>query len=277
MKKKIFITLFILVLIFVGTIIYANKIGTKGLKVKEYKIVYENLIEEYYGLKIAHLSDLHYYSNIKEKELENIVNELNKLKPDLIVFTGDLFTEKDVKINLDKMVDILNKLDCDLKYAITGNHDASNYKNFQYIMENSNFIELKDTYELIYLKSQTPILLYGLSSNINNSTNIEDRFKTDIFDIETALNILLIHEPDYLDKIDYSKYNLILAGHSHNGQVRLPIIGKIYTPDGAKKYYDEYYKINNSDLYISSGLGSTLYNLRLFNKPSLNFYRITNK
>lgn len=277
MKKKIFITLFILILIFIGTIIYANKIGTKGLKVKEYKIIYENLIEEYYGLKIAHISDLHYYSHIKEKELENIVNEINKLKPDLVVFTGDLFTEKDVKINLDKMVDILNKLECDFKYAVTGNHDASNYKNFKYVMENSNFIELKDTYELIYLKSQTPILLYGLSSNINNSTNIEDRFKTDIFDIETAINILLIHEPDYLDKIDHSKYNLILAGHSHNGQVRLPIIGKIYTPNGAKKYYDEYYKINNSDLYISSGVGSTLYNLRLFNKPSINFYRITNK
>lgn len=279
MKKKIFISIVVVIFLFVGTLLYARFIGTKGLKVKEYKVTYENLIKEYHGLKIVHFSDLHYYSIIKEKELKNIVDEINKLKPDIVIFSGDLFTEKDIKIDLNKMVNILKNINCNLKYAIAGNHDMSNYENFIYVMENSEFKILKDEYDLIYMNSQTPMLLLGLSSSINNSTNIEDRFNAinDSLNVDTALNILLLHEPDYIDKIDYNKFDLILAGHSHGGQVRLPIIGKIYTPIGAKNYYDEYYKVNDSDLYISSGLGATLYNIRFFNKPSINFYRITNK
>ncbi len=87
--------------------------------------------------------------------------------------------------------------------------------------------------------------------------------------------IILVHEPDISDKIvkDYS-VNLILAGHSHNGQVRLPIIGPIYTPEHAKKYYDNHYDINGTDLYISSGIGVSSFNYRLFDRPSINFYRI---
>ena len=84
-----------------------------------------------------------------------------------------------------------------------------------------------------------------------------------------------MHEPD---NIKYtSDFDLVLAGHSHNGQVKLPYIGAIFTPNGSKKYYDEYYKVNKSDLYISGGLGSSILNLRFFNKPSINLYRITNK
>ena len=145
-------------------------------------------------------------------------------------------------------------------------------------MEKANFKVLNDEYDLVYIDSYTPILLLGLSSSIDNNVNIEDRFNkiNDSLNIDTALNILLLHEPDYIDRINYSKFNLILAGHSHNGQVKLPIIGKIYTPVGAKKYYDEYYKVGDTDLYISSGLGTSLYKFRLFNRPSINFYRITN-
>ena len=95
-------------------------------------------------------------------------------------------------------------------------------------------------------------------------------------DSKPIYNILLIHEPDYIKDINYSKYDLILAGHSHGGQVRLPLIGSIYNPNGSKLYHNDYYKINNTDLYISSGLGTSIYDFRLFNRPSFNLYRLTN-
>ena len=81
--------------------------------------------------------------------------------------------------------------------------------------------------------------------------------------------ITLIHEPDSVDEIISSyQTDLFLAGHSHNGNIRLPFIK--YSPfkyQGAKKYNQDYYKINNSKLYISSGLGTTE-GIRLFCRPS---------
>ena len=69
-------------------------------------------------------------------------------------------------------------------------------------------------------------------------------------------------------------FNLLLAGHSHAGQVRLPFIGAVILPEGAQKYYDSHYKIENSDLYVSNGLGVSNYNFRLFNTPSYSVYRL---
>ena len=88
--------------------------------------------------------------------------------------------------------------------------------------------------------------------------------------------ILLVHEPDVIDNINID-FDLILAGHSHNGQVRLPFIGAIKKVELAEKYYEEHYTVNNKELYISGGLGTSTVKFRFFNKPSFNFYRITNK
>ena len=83
-----------------------------------------------------------------------------------------------------------------------------------------------------------------------------------------------MHKPDTFDDIKQYNFNLVLAGHSHNGQIRLPIYGAILTPKGAKKYYKPHYKIDNTDMYISSGIGNTVIDYRLFNRPSFNIYRL---
>ena len=87
----------------------------------------------------------------------------------------------------------------------------------------------------------------------------------------------MLHEPDYIDKIDYSKYNLILAGHSLNVSKKLPFIEWIIRYKWSKKYFDEYYKLNNTKLYISGGIGTNKFKFRLNNKPSFNLYRLRNK
>ena len=283
MKKFLIILLIFLVLIST-LLLYARFVATKGLKVKEYKVINSKIIEEYHGLKIVHLSDFHYGSTILEKQLENIVNKVNELNPDIVVLTGDLIDNR-LMYNQDEIINQLKKIEAKLgKYAISGNHDLP-IEDYNYIIKESGFKSLDDTYELIYNNSNQPIIISGISTNYEDSSNIG--IKTEQFDkyisnltaddIKPIYSILLIHEPDFIDSLNLNNYDLILAGHSHGGQVRLPLIGKIITPYGAEKYYDDYYKINNSDLYISSGLGTSELKFRFFNRPSFNFYRITNK
>jgi len=281
---KLYIKIIICIIsIIILTILYSRFISTKGLVVKEYKIVNDKITYEYHGLKIMHISDIHYASTVYEKELENLVNEVNVLKPDIIVFTGDLFDEED-SYDKDILITYLSKLEAKLgKYAVSGNHDKP-IEDYYEVIEKSGFINLDDTYELIY-NSNEPIIISGISTNYEDSSNINDKtskyneYMENILedDIKPIYSILLIHEPDFIDNIDISNYDLILSGHSHLGQVRLPLIGKIHTPYGSKKYYDEYYKINNTDLYISGGVGTSWLKFRLFSKPNINFYRITNK
>lgn len=282
MRKFIVITC-VIVLIISGLLLYSRFIATSGLNVKEYKVVNDKISDEYHGLKIVHLSDIHFGSTITENDLDHLVNKVNELNPDIVVITGDIIDER---ISYDKniLIDYLKKIQSKLgKFAISGNHDLP-LDDFNSIVEESGFTNLDNTYKLIYANSNKPIIISGISSNYSDSSNIDTKTaKFDNYianltdDIKPIYSILLIHEPDFIDSLNIDNYDLILAGHSHGGQVKLPLIKKLYTPYGAKKYYDEYYKVNQTDLYISSGLGTSKLKFRLFNRPSINFYRITNK
>ena len=281
-----------MILIIIATFLYARFIGTTGIKVKEYKITNSNIPDNFYGFKIVHFSDVHYGRTINDNELKKIVNKINYLNPDLIVFTGDLI-DKDTKINekqINSLISILSKLDARVgKYYITGNHDYE-FKDFSTIMNNSGFNNIDNNYDIIYNDGFKPLLLAGISTNLylnKDNTTVEEKSKN-ISNYITSLTdnndenlpkykILMIHEPDFIDDLNINDYNLILAGHSHNGQVKVPGIGAVILPPGSKKYYDDYYNFNGTDLYISSGLGTSRYDLRLFNRPSINFYRLVNK
>ena len=71
--------------------------------------------------------------------------------------------------------------------------------------------------------------------------------------------------------------DLILAGHSHGGQAKLPLVKPFYLPDNAKNYYDKFYKVENTDIYISNGVGNSIVDFRLFSTPSINVYRFSAK
>lgn len=276
-KNKSFIAKLFTFILLIGfaVLLYSHFIGTKGLLIREYNVTSDKIPTSFNGFKIVHFSDLHYGTTIKEKELKKLVDEINDLKPDLVVFTGDLLdgsyvpNENDINI----MINELNRIDSNIgNYIINGNHDS--WKEYNQIIENINFKDLNNKNELIYNKDSTPILLVGLDDLLEGKTNMEEAFNYEYE--EDYYTILLLHEPDLIDTLP-KNVDIALAGHSHNGQIRLPFIGKIYTPKGAKKYYDEVYNLNNTTLYISGGLGTSDVPFRLLVKPSFNFYRLYSK
>lgn len=281
MKKKIIIILSIILGI-LGIILYSRFIETSLFETKEYKISNVNLANDFSGLKIIHISDIHYGRITTTKMIKKIIKEVNLIKPDIIVITGDLIdkdatlAEKDISFLKDSLAKLESKYG---KYAIYGNHDITyGREKIEEIYKYSSFKLLVNDYDIIYGKKNEPLFIGGLDSLLEGEQNIEKTMSYFNDHEDILYKILLVHEPDSTDNIleKYPNTNLILAGHSHNGQVRLPLIGAIYTPTGSKKYYDNYYKINETDLYISSGIGVSRINFRLFNKPSINFYRIYN-
>ena len=279
LKKWVKITFFIilsLTLLFV----YTRYINIKGLKVKEYSIVDNRLPDNFYGLKIVQISDIHYKVTTDYSDLKKVAKQINLIKPDIVILTGDLF-DKNIKYTDKDFNDIkkfLKSIDYNIeKLAIRGENDLE-IDNWINIIEESEFKNINNTYEEVFYSGIEPLLIIGIETNYKDDTitetlnNIYSSLK-----YEYKYSILVLHEPDLVNNIDYSKFNLILAGHSHNGQIVLPFIGGLIKNKGATKYYDEYYELNNTKLYISSGIGTSKYKFRFLNKPSINLYRLRNK
>lgn len=272
--KKIIRLLLIMILSIVLIVVYARYGGTKGLITKEYTL--EVKIEDSFnGIKIVHFSDLHYLRLMNKETTKKIINEINLLNPDIVVFTGDLI-DKDYKLNdtdISDLKELLSSINSKYgKYSVLGNHDTYFYEEIKDIYQSSNFVLLENNYDIIYSNNNDKLFIGGLD-NKANIDNIMSYFKDND---NINYKIILVHKPDYITNITskYNDINLVLSGHSHNGQINIPYIKKLFLPNGSKEYYNSYYKVNNTDLYISSGIGVSKYNFRLFNKPSINFYRI---
>lgn len=271
-------TIFIVTILSTAFFFYTTYISTVKIVVREYRIKNEKIPNSFNGLKIIQFSDLHFGSTMFNENVKEIVKLSNERKPDIIVFTGDLINkEYDLTKNVkeqEKLIKELKKMNATLgKYAILGDEDNEMIST---IFNQSDFTILRNEYDLIYKNENTPILLTGISSRNQDIDKAFNYFKEENHN-SNIYNITLIHEPDKTDDI-ISKYNtdLILAGHSHNGNIRIPFINySLFKVEGAKKYDQDYYKINNTKLYVSSGLG-TKNGIRLFCRPSINFFRLSN-
>lgn len=260
----IFLPLFIL---FTVSYTLLRYVGNIGIVVREYPIYSENIDNNLNGLKIVQFSDIHFSNYTKISTIKEMVKLINKTNPDIVIFTGDLIDNEYIISNEDKetLINEFNSITSTIgKYAIKGEDDGQDFKD---IFDSSNFIILENKIEKI-----------NIGSSIISLIAVSEDYKD--LEIEDNSNYVIgvIHKPDLADKlIDDFNPNMIIAGHSHNGQIILPLIGPLMKKEGAKKYVSSYYKINNTSLYISGGIGNSKYQFRLLNHPSINFYRLRTK
>ena len=277
MKKFIRFLFFVLLFIFL-ILIYGRYIGTDGLTTKEYTIN-TKIDDSFNNLKIVHFSDLHYLRVNGKEKLEEVVKEINTINPDIVFFTGDLI-DKDYKLNnknKEILINLLKEINSKYgKYAVIGNHDyLKDEELIKEIYSSSNFKLLKNEYDINYGENNDKIFIGGLDTYSFNKSDINKVMEYFNTNEDINYKIILVHEPDYIDTINKNyNVNLVLSGHSHNGQINIPYIKNYLLPKGCKKYYENYYKVDNTDLYISSGIGLSRINFRMFNPPSINFYRI---
>ena len=260
-------------IIFILFCIYSFIICPSLLKVREYKVESAMLPDSFNGIKIVQLADIHYGTTINKKQLDKIVKKVNELKPDIIFFTGDLIDKNIVPTEeiQKEIIDSLSNLNCSLyKYAVIGNEDEQEL--FNNIMEQTNFIVLNNETKLLYYKGNSPIAITGFNNMASEPNYVEINNPIDDVDISTLYHIVIFHEADAIDSILEYNPNLVLSSATLGGKINF--IKPLFLPDTADKYYEEYYRLNETDLYVSNGLGTTGVNIRFNNVPSFNFYRL---
>lgn len=254
---------------------YMHFIEPKLLVVHEYPVINEKIPDSFNGFKIVQFSDIHFGRTTNEQEVKRVVNKINELKPDILVFTGDLFdpyitlSENHIKF----LTEVFSKTTAKLgKYAIYGDNDYLNKEAFSNIFSTAGFTILDNTNIPIYYEGTTPIYLSGIPSA---SKGEQDLTKALAKDEQNAYQILLMHEPVLFDDVK-NETDLVLAGHTLGCLVQIPFIGGIFALDNAGEYEDGIYQKGSSVMYVSNGIGTQDVSLRLGNIPSVSLYRLYN-
>ena len=212
-------------------------------------------------LKIVHLSDLH--GKRFGKNSVKLIKKVAKEKPDFIAFTGDmihLYTPKNIAVAAE-VASALKEIAPVLYVA--GNHEMRNkgYRNLRKILIEAGVTVLDDRAEEV-----CGITVTGL----NGASLRNDKIQK--ITPDKSPKILLAHEPQFFEKYANAEYDLVLCGHAHGGQWRIPFTGiGLYAPgQGAfPKYTSGVHEKGKTSMIISRGLGNSEFPLRLFNRPQI--------
>ncbi len=227
------------------------------LKVTRYK----REIEGAPKLKIVHLSDLH-GKRFGHKNIR-LVKKVADEKPDFIAFTGDiihLYTPKNIAVAAET-VSALKEIAPVI--FVAGNHEMRNkgYRNLRKILLDAGATVLDDRAEEV-----CGLTVVGLNGASLRNGKIEK------ITPEVSPKILLAHEPQFIEKYFACGYDLVLCGHAHGGQWRIPFTGVgLYAPGQGKfpEYTSGVHEKGKSAMVISRGLGNSKFPLRLFNRPEI--------
>lgn len=249
---------------FLGTLLI---IRSKKIVVTDEKLTFNRLPKSFDGFRIVLFSDLHLGFFCTPKYLDSLKSLINSLTPDAICFAGD-FTDKRTIINrLKEVSPILQEFEAPYgKYAVLGNHDCLSGKfDITNALEAGGFQVLTNK-GIVIEKNNEKIYICGLDDAIEGNAAPDEALSFAEADVFT---IMMIHEPDFADQISRNKVDLQISGHSHGGQVCLPLIGPLRTTYMGKKYLHGLYNVSEMQLYTTRGVGTTILPIRFFCPPEV--------
>ena len=273
MKKITIIIVLSIIFIFLCCL-YLHYENTK-LQVSNYNIKNDKIPGDFNDYKIVQISDFH---NTKSKTLTNsLVKEIEMQKPNIIVVTGDFVDSS--KTDIETAINFIRKINNIAPiYFISGNHEASisDYSKLKGKLEENKVIILDNKIEELKINEST-INLIGINdpqmaheNGVTHSEIVKIELDKAQYD-ENRYNILLSHRPELFDTYVEKKIDLILAGHAHGGQIRIPFIGGIIAPNQGffPKYTNGIFEENKTTMVISRGIGNSILPFRINNKPEL--------
>ena len=274
-KKRKFRSLAVVAAVLLALIIWIAW-GNSALELNTYTINSPLLPESFDGFRIAHVSDLH--NTEIGKDNKKLLAMLQDAEPDIIAITGDLIDSRntDVEVALQFIREAVKIAPC---YYVTGNHESriSEYSVLKAGMETAGVVILEDARTEISLGGETITLIgvndpsFRTNDLSGDSVTVMDAKLTQVHGDDNEFTILLSHRPELFDTYVKNNIDLVLSGHAHGGQFRLPFIGGLVAPhQGMFPEYDTgLYTEENTNMIVSRGVGNSIFPFRINNRPEV--------
>ena len=265
-KKRTLIILATLAVVLLSLIIWVIW-SNVTLKLSTYTVSSENLPKSFDGYRIAHISDLHNAEFGSENE--KLLKLLRESAPDIIVFTGDIIDSRhtDIEVTLNFAEEAAKIAPC---YYVTGNHEAALAYDVYQKLENGLIdigVNVLHGAEAVIEKDGESISIIGIDDPLV-AEHPQDISGISSFE---GFKVLLTHRPEYFDNYASFGVDLVLSGHTHGGQIRIPFIGSLFAPgQGLFPEYDAgMFTKNGTDMIISQGIGNSSVPVRFNCRPEL--------
>ena len=250
--------------------------SNQALELNTISVSHPILPQTFDGFRIAHISDLH--NTEMGKNNKRLLTMLQKADPDIIAITGDLIDSRrtNTAVSLAFVREAVKIAPC---YYVPGNHESriDAYPSFRADMEKAGVTVLENcTSEFTYDGSTITILgvadpCFHPNHATENNSDIMDDILTDIPVPQDTFTLLLSHRPELFEVYTKHRIGLVLSGHAHGGQVRLPWIGGILAPNQGffPKYDSGLYTSGSTNLIVSRGIGNSAFPIRFHNRPEV--------
>ena len=257
-------------------IVLVTAFSTRVLVVYEHLVHIDNLPPHLEGLRILQISDLH--SNHPTRINMDIWPYIWDLEFDLAVITGDIVLDghwgpNEPIVELNPHKEQLAKLARLVPtFFVEGNHESAQSYRFKPIMENLGIHFLFNERSLLYVGGG----YLEIIGTKDHSTMVRQGFDglDELFGPDFAL--VLTHQPQLFDRFKHHGSMLVLAGHTHGGQIRLPFLPVLYAPGQGifPRYGKGFYYYGEAVLYVSRGVGTTYFPLRFLSRPEIAVFEL---
>ncbi|HEY9771646.1 MAG TPA: metallophosphoesterase [Coleofasciculaceae cyanobacterium] len=263
----------ITIVFFTCCYIYGSKIEPNWIEVVSIQLTIPNLARTFDNFKIVQISDLHTSKFMPEQRLARIIRLVNQQQPDAIAITGDLITQNN-RFDANRLRQTLSQLKSKSGiFSVLGNHDhwGEAIAVLKQVLIESNITNLDNqVYSIEH--GDEKLAFAGLDDPYWGNPDLE---KTIAQLPKDTAAILLVHEPDYIEKSAAThQFALQLSGHSHGGQIRVPFLGPLVLPPGGRKYFAGLNQVENTITYTNRGLGMTNLPLRFGSRPEITVFTL---
>jgi len=256
--------------------------GTEDPRLVTVEIPLVRLPAAWDGLTIVQLSDFHYDPEVTLPPIRRAIEITNGLRPDLIVLTGDFVTvppfskvfhnKKHSARVAEPCAALLAELTAPLGvFAVLGNHDGDSDPKFIVECLQANRIQVLRNRSLPFERQGERLWLAGVDDVLEGDPDLDLTVKG-IPNDEAV--VALIHEPDYARRAAQHPIDLQLSGHSHGGQIVLPLVGPPYLPPLGRRYPKGLYQLGPLALYTNVGLGTIRIPARLNCPPEVTLLKL---